>query len=87
VALTDVRVEPPEASAPGDIDPAKAKVMYAVQQPLSMSTPEDVMGTPAWKALPTWYLVATEDQAILPDAERAFASHMGATTVEPVIAR
>lgn len=65
-----------------DIDPAKAKVMYAVQQALSVSTLEDVMGAPAWKALPTWYLVASEDQAIPPDAERAFAKRMGATTVE-----
>jgi hypothetical protein len=26
--------------------------MYAVQQPLHLSTFDDVMGTPAWKALP-----------------------------------
>jgi pimeloyl-ACP methyl ester carboxylesterase len=56
--------------------------MYAVQQGLSMSTFEDVMGVPAWKSQPTWYLVATEDQAIPPDAERMFAQRMGATTVE-----
>jgi pimeloyl-ACP methyl ester carboxylesterase len=56
--------------------------MYAVQQCLSMRTFEDVMGTPAWKSHPTWYLVATEDQAIPPDAERMFAQRMGATTVE-----
>jgi pimeloyl-ACP methyl ester carboxylesterase len=47
-----------------------------------MSTFEDVMGVPAWKAHPTSYLVATEDQAIPPDAERMFAQRMGATTVE-----
>ena len=35
-----------------DIDPVKAKVMFAVQQALSASTLEDVMGVPAWKALP-----------------------------------
>ena len=65
-----------------DVDPAKARVMYAVQQALSMSTFNDVMGVPAWKSHPTWYLVATEDQAIPPDAERMFAQRMGATTVE-----
>ncbi len=37
---------------------------------------------PAWKSLPSWYLVATQDQAIPPDAERLFASRIGATTVE-----
>jgi pimeloyl-ACP methyl ester carboxylesterase len=65
-----------------DIDPVKARVMFAVQQALSASTLEDVMGVPAWKALPTWYLVAAGDQAIPPDAERAFAERMGATTAE-----
>ena len=40
------------------------------------------MGTPAWKSLPSWYLVATNDEAIPPDAERMFAKRMGATTIE-----
>jgi pimeloyl-ACP methyl ester carboxylesterase len=65
-----------------DVDPVKARVMYAVQQALAASAFGDVMGVPAWKSLPTWYMVATEDQAIPPDAERLFAKRMGATTVE-----
>jgi pimeloyl-ACP methyl ester carboxylesterase len=65
-----------------DVDPVKAKAMYAVQQALAGSAFTDVMGVPAWRSLPSWYLVATEDQAIPPDAERLFASRMGATTVE-----
>ncbi len=65
-----------------DVDPETANVMYAVQQPLSVSALGDVMGTPAWKTLPSWYMVATNDQAIPPDAERFFAQRMGATTVE-----
>jgi len=65
-----------------DVDPVKAKVMFAVQQPLSWSALDDVMGVPAWKALPSWFLVADGDQTIPPDAERLFAKRMGATTVE-----
>jgi len=65
-----------------DVDPIKAKVLYAVQQGLSMSTFEDVMGVPAWKSHPSWYLVATNDEAIPPEAERMFAQRMGARTVE-----
>jgi pimeloyl-ACP methyl ester carboxylesterase len=65
-----------------DVARAKAKVMYAVQQGLSMSTFEDVMGVPAWKSHPSWYLVATNDEAIPPDAERMFAERIGAETVE-----
>lgn len=56
--------------------------MYAVQQPLAASTLSDVMGVPAWKALPSWFLVAANDEAIPPDAERLFATRMGATVVE-----
>jgi pimeloyl-ACP methyl ester carboxylesterase len=65
-----------------DVDPVRARVMHATQQALAGSTFTDVMGVPAWKSLPSWYLVATEDQAIPPDAERLFASRMGATTIE-----
>jgi pimeloyl-ACP methyl ester carboxylesterase len=64
------------------IDPVTARVMYAVQQPLATSTLGDVMGVPAWKSHPSWYLVAANDEAIPPDAERQFAARMGATTVE-----
>ncbi len=65
-----------------DINPTRARAMYAVQQPLAGSAFTEVMGEPAWKFLPSWYLVATNDQAIPPDAERQFARRMGATTVE-----
>jgi pimeloyl-ACP methyl ester carboxylesterase len=65
-----------------DVDPVTAKVMYAVQQPLAMSAFGEAMGVPAWKTLPSWYLVAADDQALPPDAERMFASRMGAATVE-----
>ena len=65
-----------------DVDSTKAHVMYAVQQPLASSAFTDVMGVPAWKSLPSWYLVAQNDEAIPPDAERQFATRMGATTIE-----
>ena len=64
------------------VDPVRARVLHAVQQPLAGSSFTDVMGTPSWKSRPSWYLVAAGDQAIPPDAERLFASRMGATTVE-----
>jgi pimeloyl-ACP methyl ester carboxylesterase len=65
-----------------DVDPKRARVLYAVQQALASSAFTDVMGEPAWKSLPSWYLVAQNDEAIPPDAERQFAARMGATTVE-----
>jgi pimeloyl-ACP methyl ester carboxylesterase len=65
-----------------DVDPVRATVMHAVQQPLAISIFGEVMGVPAWKTLPSWYLVAADDEALPPDAERLFAARMGATTVE-----
>jgi pimeloyl-ACP methyl ester carboxylesterase len=65
-----------------DVDPVRAGAMYAVQQALAGSAFTDVMGVPAWKSQPSWYLVASNDEAIPPAAERQFASRMGATTVE-----
>jgi pimeloyl-ACP methyl ester carboxylesterase len=65
-----------------DVEPAKAKVMCAVQQPLASSTFQDVMGPPAWKSYPSWYMIATNDEVIPPAAERQFASRMDAVTTE-----
>jgi len=65
-----------------DVDPVTSKVMFAVQQPLASNIFSDVMGVPAWRSLPSWYLIATEDQAIPPPAQQMFAQRMGATTIE-----
>ena len=65
-----------------DVEPTRARVMYAVQQPLTLSAFNDVMGPPAWKSHPTWFLVAENDEVIPPDAQRQFAGRMRATTIE-----
>jgi len=51
--------------------------MYAAQQPLAYSAFGEVMGVPAWKSLPSWFMVAESDEVIPPDAERSFAQRMG----------
>ena len=65
-----------------DVAPAKAKVMCAAQQPLATSAFQDVMGSPAWKSHPSWYMIASNDEAISPAAERQFATRMQAVTTE-----
>jgi pimeloyl-ACP methyl ester carboxylesterase len=65
-----------------DVDPKKARVLHAVQQPLAAAAFDEVMGIPAWKSVPSWYLVASEDEALPADAERLFAKRMEATVVE-----
>ena len=37
---------------------------------------------PAWKTIPSWYLVTQEDRAINPDLERFYAKRIGAKTTE-----
>jgi pimeloyl-ACP methyl ester carboxylesterase len=65
-----------------DVDRVKANIMYAVQQPIPLRAYGEKMGPPAWRTLPSWFLVAAQDQVIPPDAERAFAHRMRATTEE-----
>ena len=64
------------------VDPVKARVLYAVQQPLTADGFDEVMTVPAWKFLPSWYLVTEDDQALPPGAQRMFANRMRATTAE-----
>jgi Alpha/beta hydrolase family len=65
-----------------DVDPVTSKVMFAVQQPLASNTFSDAMSVPAWRSLPSWYLITAEDQAIPPPAQQMFAQRMGATTID-----
>ena len=62
-----------------DADPVEAGVMAAVQKPLSINSFIAKSGPPAWKHLPSWYMVATKDQMIPPQAEEFMAKRMGAT--------
>ena len=62
-----------------DVDPAKARIMAAVQRPLSIKSFTAKSGPPAWKHIPSWYLVSSNDQMIPPQAEEFMAKRMGAT--------
>lgn len=65
-----------------DVDHTQARVLSAVQKPIAASEffGEEPFGKPAWKALPSWYLLTEQDQMVPPDAQRFFAKRMGATT-------
>jgi pimeloyl-ACP methyl ester carboxylesterase len=62
-----------------DADPIQARVMAAVQKPLSVASFTGESGAPAWKKIPSCYMVATNDQVIPPQAEEFMAKRMGAT--------
>ncbi|MBR0897235.1 alpha/beta hydrolase [Bradyrhizobium tropiciagri] len=66
----------------GDLPEAKAKVLYAVQQPFHKQLLTGKTSHAAWRSKPSYYAVSTEDRTINPDLERFMAKRMGATTIE-----
>jgi len=66
----------------GDLPLAVAKNLAATQRPGAFASLVTPSGEPAWKTIPSWYLVASQDRIIPPEAERAMAARAGATTVE-----
>ena len=65
-----------------DVSETEASVMAATQKPIIGSAFDSSVEVAAWKAIPSWYLVAQEDRAISPDLERFYAERMGANTSE-----
>ncbi len=64
-----------------DVDPVQARVMAAVQKPLSASIFGEKATQAAWKSKPSWYLVSENDRIINPDLERFMAERIGAREV------
>ena len=72
----------PEAFA-ADVDPETAAVMAATQRPYAAAAfAAAPSGPPAWKTLPCWYLLGTQDKAIPPALQRFMAERANATIVE-----
>jgi len=65
-----------------DCSDVTAAVMAATQRPGALATLSEPSGVPAWKTIPSWYLVASQDHAIPPAAERFMAARMHARTVQ-----
>ena len=66
----------------GDLPEAKARVLYAVQQPFHKALLTGKTTHAAWRSKPSFYAVSTEDRTINPDLERFMAKRMGAKTIE-----
>jgi pimeloyl-ACP methyl ester carboxylesterase len=66
----------------GDLPEAKAKVLYAVQEPFQKALLTGKTTQAAWRSKPSFYAVSTEDRTINPDLERFMAKRMGAKTIE-----
>jgi pimeloyl-ACP methyl ester carboxylesterase len=66
----------------GDLPEAKAKVLYAVQEPFHKALLTGKTTHAAWRSKPSYYAVSTEDRTIDPDLERFMAKRMGAQIIE-----
>src|SRR5258706_2314915 len=66
----------------GDLPKAKAKVLYAVQEPFQKALLTGKTTNAAWRSKPSYYAVSTEDRTINPDLERFMAKRIGAKTIE-----
>jgi pimeloyl-ACP methyl ester carboxylesterase len=73
------------ATFAADVDPETARVMAATQRPWSAAALSAPSGPPAWKSIPSWYLLGTEDMAIPPATQR-FMAERAAATIEEVAA-
>lgn len=65
-----------------DVPLAQARVLAVAQKPIMPACFSTPSGVPAWKQVPSWYLVSTDDRTVNPDAERFMAKRIGATTIE-----
>ncbi|MDG4796867.1 alpha/beta hydrolase [Micromonospora sp. WMMD1082] len=65
-----------------DVAPDVAELMATTQRPVVATALEDTATRAAWKTIPSWTLITTQDLTIPPDAQRFMADRAGSTTVE-----
>ena len=70
------------ASFAADVSADIAAFMADSQVPWGLEALNGAISEPAWRSKPSWYLVATEDRMIPPDAQRAMSKRTGSTVVE-----
>ncbi|MEV4075503.1 alpha/beta fold hydrolase [Nonomuraea fuscirosea] len=83
-AGTDAYIDPAKfrAAFAADLPARDTALMAATQRPAALAALASPSGPPAWKTIPSWYLVAGADQAIPPAAQRFMANRAGAHTSE-----
>lgn len=70
------------ASFAADVDRERAEFMANSQVPWGVEALAGTISQPAWKAKPSWYLIATDDRMIPPPAQRFMSQRAGSTVVE-----
>ena len=70
------------ASFAADVPKDKADFMAQSQVPWGLEALNGAVTQPAWRNKPSWYLVATDDKMIPPEAQRSMSKRAGSTVVE-----
>jgi pimeloyl-ACP methyl ester carboxylesterase len=65
-----------------DVPASRTRIMAVTQKPVFGNAFAESVPDPAWKTIPSWYVVASQDRAINPDLERFYARRMGAKVTE-----
>jgi pimeloyl-ACP methyl ester carboxylesterase len=66
----------------GGIDPAKARVLYAVQGRIADTLFSSVTTVAAWKLKPSWSAISKDDRTTSPELQRFLANRMHAKSIE-----
>jgi pimeloyl-ACP methyl ester carboxylesterase len=67
------------ASFATGLSPDQKNLVWATQRPAGLAGLSEPSGVPAWKTIPSWYLIGLKDQIIPPSSQRAMAEHAGST--------
>jgi hypothetical protein len=65
-----------------DLPVSDTSAMAVAQRPIAASAFEERSTAPAWRTLPCWFVIAADDRAIHPDAQRFMAHRADADVVE-----
>ncbi|MFE6334830.1 alpha/beta fold hydrolase [Streptomyces sp. NPDC057798] len=65
-----------------DLPRSQTRVMATAQRPGSVGGLSGASGVPAWRTVPSWYVVATADRVIPAAAQRFMAERAGSRLVE-----
>jgi pimeloyl-ACP methyl ester carboxylesterase len=65
-----------------DLSVAERNTIFATQNPLAGAALGGNITAPAWKAKPSWYLLAEQDHTIHPELQKMMSTRMGATVVK-----
>ena len=81
---TDLYIDPASFRSvfAADVPERTAERMATAQRPVSLGALQEKSTAPAWKTIPSWYLIGRHDEALDPAAERFMATRANAHTVE-----